>query len=132
MARKLDKPIEITAEQLSQLITVKMQMLALSSTNKTHLMIITDFETIEVEKKHWYGTRKKIMLTAIDLFGWNTEGKFWGLHDDEAIKKMFWLFDLYKLRQNYVDNIKLPIEALGFEIIKKSKEEELNKMHKSE
>lgn len=104
---------------------IKNKML-LTSTGK--LMILGEFEITWEDVEHTTGWFRKVktvtsepFLTKCLLWGWKQEEKEWGVYTDDAIAWFVGTKDFAVLRQQYLDNIKAPINKLGHEIVHKDK-----------
>ncbi|HAP01254.1 MAG TPA: hypothetical protein DCQ93_04940 [Bacteroidetes bacterium] len=122
---KLEKPIKISIDVLSELNYVKGKMLFVTSSAK--FALLTSFEIKEQVdyttvkkwfKKSFVKQEHNIYLTEIELWGYNTDGEFWGTFNEQNISTFLFFYSILKLRKNYERNIKLPLEKLGFEITK--------------
>jgi hypothetical protein len=77
----------------------------------------------EVKKRVWFKTISEVVeedfLTEINLYTWNSEYEYWGTLDDNAVFNFLFYYDIKKLRHSYEKSVKLAIEKLGFDIVKK-------------
>ena len=81
---------------------------------------------VVVEERPW--TRKKgltrrqvsgtdIVLTEMDLWGWNLDLKCWARYDDEfVIERLLRIMDMGKMRARFENHILLPLQALGVDM----------------
>lgn len=71
--------------------------------------------------KKWFKksfiNQENIYLTDIELWGYNTVDFFWGTFNEDDISVFLYTYDLIRLRNNYEQFIKKPLQELGFEII---------------
>jgi hypothetical protein len=92
-----------------------------------HLIVIRDFiieEIIETPKKSFFNRNPQsqivLYLTRLNIQGYNSDGRFWGSHnDDDALHMIVW-FDMYRFRNNW-ELIIESLEKTGFEITIKGK-----------
>jgi hypothetical protein len=122
---KLEKPIQINAELLKELEYVKAKMLFVPKGGK--FVLLSSFETKEQTdcviikkwfKKSFVKQEYNVYLTDIKLWGYNTEGCFWGTFQEDSIYTFLYYYNLMQLRINYERSIKTPLKELGFEITK--------------
>lgn len=121
---ELKNPIEISQSELSNLHTLKCKILLLHD----GLCFVHDFqwktEMVDTFKKRWWkiipaGQVQKTYLTHIDIYLWHPVLKYWGTLMEDRVETFLFFNDLSACRQKYVDRIKDPIEAMGYEIKKK-------------
>lgn len=115
---KLEKPIIIDDRVKLSLTKLKGHLL-MNESGK--LLIIGNYiidAKNEIKKGGFFSKDKRIKqyyLTHIDLFSWHNDLKFWGTHNQEAIEHYLTWFDLNKMRNRFIDNIRFPLEALGID-----------------
>lgn len=97
-----------------------------------HLYCITELESVKEEReivkpKTWFCDEevKKVteyFVTKIVIESVHSEGKFLGTLTDEACENIICFYNIYKLRQNWLD-IKNQIDLFGYTIVAKAKPE---------
>ena len=122
---KLEKPIEVSVDNISTIKAVMDKMLL----HKTGMFRITDvvFENKMIEVKRGFLFKKTVMksqnfLTEINVWGFHPEKKFWGTLHEDAVRWFIYIENLTYLRDQYVNRIKEAFDALGYEIVKKKTE----------
>jgi hypothetical protein len=124
------EPIEISRKDLETLKHYKDNLLFLGS-RLTMIGEIT-YEEKTVQKKVRTGLfssktveENKIFLTGMELWGWQSQRKFWGLVDSEGAKLFVMMYNIDNLRENYIEKIREPLQALGvnFEVKAELKKE---------
>jgi hypothetical protein len=121
---KLEKPIKISRKLLKELECIKGKILFASNGGK--FALLSSFETKEQTDsliiKKWFQksfiNQENIYLTDIELWGYNTVYLFWGTFNEDDISAFLYTYDLIRLRNNYEQFIKKPLQELGFEITK--------------
>lgn len=125
----LSKPLEIESSIISQLESAVGKMLLV--TKYTRFFMIAKFETEKKNReeviKPWFSKSyiKKseiYYLTSINIWTYDVDNEFWGMLTEEAVIAFFYLYDILKLRNSFKKYIKIPIDKLGFNIIKKLQE----------
>lgn len=117
---------ELTQSKLGQLQVLKGKLLLI----KDKIMVIKDF-TIETEtvtpKKTFFNRHPKpyeiVYLTGIEIWGYNSEGKFWGTMDEDYCSLFIRIYNLYYLREQW-EKLKESLALLDFEVVHKSKVKE--------
>jgi len=100
----------------------------------SHIYVITEIESIEeeeeiVKKANFFrkGSTKKVVntyITKLVIESTHNTGKFVGVLTDESCESFIHWYDLYKLRQNWL-NLKEQIELFGFHIVRKPEPEKV-------
>jgi hypothetical protein len=98
----------------------------------SHIYVITEIESIEeeeeiVKKANFFrnGSTKKVVntyITKLVIQSVHNTGKFVGVLTDESCESFIYFYDLYKLRQNWL-NMKEQIELYGFHVVRKPEPE---------
>lgn len=122
---KLKTPLEIDEGKLSSLEYTKNKMMFMNT--NTGFLFLKSFEVERVEEtttvKKWLRKpstiqQTKIYLTSIELWGWNKDDRHWGTFTEDGVEWIITWYDLIKLRRQYEQTIKEPLEKLGFPITK--------------
>lgn len=118
---KLEKPIEIDSFQKGQLKTYESRMLFLRNHSKLIVYNNLKIEELITTKKKIFSQKpiekSYLAITEVSVHGYNSNGKFWGvLENEEWLQWFFRWKDMSKLRNAYFECIKEPLEALGVEL----------------
>lgn len=85
-----------------------------------HLMVIEDLEIIEEDKRRLtifgYENIKQKYVINISVVYYHPKGKFIGLLSNDKIKDLLLFYDLYKMREDWL-NFKTELNAFGFDVI---------------
>ncbi len=117
------KPVQINMNTLNSLLAIKNKVVLIKE--HSHLLIITDFkyETKVLTKKHFFSkdtTKKVILLTELNLFGWSEKDQYWASFKDKYKRYFAQRYDLIMLRKDFENYFKNAFEAVGMKITKKT------------
>ena len=124
----LKEPIKISAQTLNDLKSVEGKMLL--KQNESMLLILTKFNVKEktetVTKKRFLRPaitkiETELYLTEAVFWCYDSEHENWGTLSEWGVDRLLTYFDLRKMRTSYKKLIRVPLEKLGFEIVKKKK-----------
>jgi hypothetical protein len=111
--------VEIGIEKKTQLEVLKNKFLLLDN----NIIVIRDFKIQEeICRKQFIGTTYgkpfiKLFVVSMTIEGYNQEGKFLGVHNEDTCWRMLTFFKLYYLRTQWTDLCDA-LKTFGYEIKK--------------
>jgi hypothetical protein len=112
MKKELDSTLLTTLEQLKDKMLLRK--------DSSHLLRITGFTVVKSEESRIFSKKMvtKSYLTDVRIESFHPDGRFLGILTDDSAHKYVEYYNLYALRQNWVDFLQ-QLEAFGLEVVKK-------------
>ena len=117
----------LTPELKTELEVLKRKLLFVSRINAIFVIHDYKIETLTETKTTGFFKKKKEeikteYITSLELWTYNSKGKFLGVMNENATEDFIGWYNLYSLRQNF-ENLKEELAAFGYEIVPIKKEE---------